>query len=141
MAAYRAGDAELARERLTAGLALYRGEFLADEPYASWAFAERARLAGIAGKGLRVLAGIAARRHAYEEAAGHLERLAAMDEYDVDVQRGLIALCLSRGRRSEAKRRYTVLRSRLREDFGEEPGFDLADAGLLHRQLGELLSV
>lgn len=141
LAAFRAEDHTLARQELSTGMSLYRGEFLADEPYASWAFAERSRLAGMAGQGLRALAAIAARVHDYEDAARHLERLARMDEYDVEVQRSLIAVCLVRGRRSEAKRRYTALRARLREDFGEDPGFDLADMSLLKPQLGQLLAL
>ena len=141
MGAFRANDTARAREELVAGLDLYRGEFLADEPYAQWALTERSRLAGVAGRGLRVLASIAVGRHDYDEATRHLERLATIDEYDVDVQRSLIAMCLARGRRSEAKRRYMALRSRLKHEFGEEPGFDLADTGLLRRQLGEMLSI
>ena len=52
--------------------------------------------------------------------------LAEMEPLDTDVQRLFIELCLKRGRRSEALRRYSVLRKRLMTVFKEEPDFDLA---------------
>lgn len=45
----------------------------------------------------------------------------------MDVQRRLLAVCLKRGRRSEAVRRYKSLRVHMLHTFGEEPGFSLAD--------------
>ena len=44
-----------------------------------------------------------------------------------DVQRQLIEIWLQQGRRSDAVRRYDVLRTRTLREFGEEPGFTLSD--------------
>ena len=127
MALYEAGNHELAAEQLKQATSLYRGDFLADEPYAEWALAERNRLATVASKTLRVLSAIHLRARDYDAATRALERLAGLDSYDVNVQRELIRLCIARGRLSEAKRRYAMFRSRLMRDFGQRPDFGLAD--------------
>jgi DNA-binding SARP family transcriptional activator len=43
------------------------------------------------------------------------------------VQRELLEVCLRRGRRTEATRRYQALRMRTMRELGQEPGFSLAD--------------
>lgn len=125
-------DADEFERALAAGetacaLELYRGEFLADEPYASWAHPERQRLHELACAALRqtVEERLAAGDGPAARAA--LSRLADMQPYDEDVHRELIAFELSRGRRSDALRRYTAFSHRLREAFGEEPAFGLAE--------------
>jgi DNA-binding SARP family transcriptional activator len=50
-----------------------------------------------------------------------------MEPLDSDVQRTLIEVCLRRGRRSEAIRRYGVLRQRMLRSFGQEPDFELSE--------------
>jgi DNA-binding SARP family transcriptional activator len=118
---------ELAAPAIESALALYGGEFLADEPYASWAIAERQRLHELACEGLSALGAIRARQGHARAASEALGRLASMQPYDEDVHRRLIELDLARGRRSDALRRYSALRSRLRQAFGEEPGFTPAE--------------
>jgi len=116
-----------ARAGLEGGLALYGGDFLADEPYAEWAIPERDRLRTLAGEALRALAAIK-RDHGDLVGAGvELERLVGLEPYDVDIHRELIEITLRRGRRTEAVRRYEVLRRRMLETFGEELDFTLAD--------------
>ena len=44
-------------------MALYRGDFLADEPYADWALDERDRMHGLAGRAIRALTKIMFGRH------------------------------------------------------------------------------
>jgi DNA-binding SARP family transcriptional activator len=129
-AAEARGDEEQAIERLTAGLALYGGDFLADEPYAEWAFAERDRLRQVASEGLRTLAGLKQRRDDLAGAAADLERLSELEPFDVDVYRELLLVLLRRGRRTEAVRRYTAFRHRMLTTFGEELDFTLADVAL-----------
>jgi DNA-binding SARP family transcriptional activator len=120
----------LQRGELEAALELYRGEFLADEPYACWAQAERQRLHELACEALRELALGRLERGELHGAHESLARLAAMAPYDEDVHRKLIELDLLRGRRSDALRRYEALRRRLREAFEEEPSF--TPASLAH---------
>jgi DNA-binding SARP family transcriptional activator len=116
-------------ERLEHALSLYEGDFLADEPYAEWALGERDRLRELAAEALRTLTEAAVRKGDLGAAADHLRRLADMHPFDVDVQREFIALCVRRGRRSDAMRRYVALRGRLYEHFGERLEFDLTDLG------------
>lgn len=129
--AFANGEPKAAAERIERGLDLYRGDFLADEPYAEWALDERNRLRGLAGRALRLLADQALSDYDLDTAATHLQRLAEVDPFDIDVQRTLIALCLRRGRRSEALRRFNALRQRLLSAFGELPDFELADLAQL----------
>jgi DNA-binding SARP family transcriptional activator len=136
---FEARSPGLAAEQLEAGLSLYRGDFLADEPYADWALTERNRLADIASTGLRTLAAIRLQAGDYEAASRPMERLAELDSYDVAVQHDLIRLCITRGRLSDAKRRYASLRSRLMRDFGQQPGFALADVASAQELSGERL--
>ncbi len=125
--ACRHEDEKRARRNLERGMALYGGDFLADEPYAEWVIAERDRLRGLAGEALRALAAI---KHGAGDLAGagaELERLVGLEPYDVDVHRELIAITLRRGRRTEALRRYEWLRRRMLDTFGEDLDFTLAD--------------
>ena len=120
-------DPEQARAQLEAGLALYGGDFLADEPFAEWPIAERDRLRQLAARGLRALADVLEQAGEVDAAVDTLDRLVAMDPYDLDVQRTLLRLCLRQGRRTDAVRRYTALRRRMLALFGEDLDFTLAD--------------
>jgi DNA-binding SARP family transcriptional activator len=122
-----AGRVGLARERLERALELYTGDFLADEPYADWAMVQRDALRRLAADALRALAAIARRSGDLDAAGRHLERLGELEPFDIDVHREIIGLCLARGRRSEALRRYAALRVRILRTFGEEVDFALSD--------------
>jgi DNA-binding SARP family transcriptional activator len=124
---------QAAATELERGLAIYRGEFLAELPYAEWALDERHRLHDLACLGLRRLADIRLELRVLDGAARALERLATLQPFDEDVHRQLMELDIMRGRRSDAVRRYTALRSRLRRTFGQEPNFTLSD--LAHPRL------
>lgn len=108
-------------------LALYQGDFLADVPYAEWAMAERHRLHDLACVGLRKLIELYLVDGEPAKAFAALERLASMAPYDEAVHRRLIELDIAAGRRSDAIRRYSVLRSRVRRAFGHDLDFTLAD--------------
>jgi DNA-binding SARP family transcriptional activator len=131
--AIAADSPQAAAAELERGLAIYRGEFLAEIPYAEWALAERHRLHDLACLGLRRLADIRLELRSPDSAARALERLATLQPFDEDVHRRLMELDIVRGRRSDAVRRYAALRSRLRHTFGQEPDFTLAD--LAHTRL------
>jgi DNA-binding SARP family transcriptional activator len=106
---------------------LYRGHFMADEPYAEWTLAERDRLRALTAESLGMLAQMAANADDLEATAEHLGRLAELEPFDVQVQRDMLALQIRRGRHSEARRRYFALRARMREHFGQELDFTLSD--------------
>jgi DNA-binding SARP family transcriptional activator len=117
---------QAAAEDIERGLAIYRGDFLADAPYADWAMLERHRLRDLACTGLRSLTDIRLQRRSVDGAIASLEQLAGMQPYDEEVHRRLLELYVARGRRSEAVRRYASLRARIRRTFGHDPGFTLA---------------
>jgi DNA-binding SARP family transcriptional activator len=121
------GHTTLAREHLEHAMGLYGGDFLADEPYADWAITQRDLMRRLAADALRSLVVIARHEDDLEAAAAHLERLGDMEPFDTDVHRDVITLCLMRGRRSEALRRYAALRVRILRTFGEDIDFALAD--------------
>jgi DNA-binding SARP family transcriptional activator len=127
LAHLEAGRTALARERLEQALQLYRGDFLADEPYAEWALDERAHLRDLAARVLHTLARIDEQANDLEAAYLHLRRLAELEPLDIHVQRDLLAVCLRRGRRTEARRRYDALWRRSMRELGHEPGFLLTD--------------
>jgi DNA-binding SARP family transcriptional activator len=132
LAAHRSGDTAEAERVLGEALRLYRGEFLADDPYADWAFNEREYLRGLAGKDLAAMAQIAIAAGRLVGATEHLLRLSQLEPFDSHVHQMLIEVCLRRGRRTEALRHYDALRARLHRAFGERPDFDLT--GLACRQ-------
>lgn len=129
LAALGAGDVDSAEPTLTRAGALYRGDFLADEPYAEWAFAERDRLRGLAGQALRGLADVKAMQNDLEAATEQLQRRAELEPLDLDVQRDLLGMLMRRGRHAEAARRFETVRRRYRKTFGGDPPLDLAEIG------------
>ncbi len=131
LAACDQGYTEPAATHLAGAMRLYQGDFLAEDPYAEWALDERERLRELAGRALRAQVSIQVELSNLAAAADHARRLADMEPYDTDVQKLFIELCLKRGRRSEAHRRFAVLRKRLITSFEQEPDFSLAD--LAHR--------
>jgi DNA-binding SARP family transcriptional activator len=120
-------DPATAASDLERGLALYRGDFLADLPYADWAMGERDRLHNLACEGLRRLTEIHLDKRASASAIQSLERLASMTPYDEGAHRQLMELEIAAGRRSDAIRRYNVLRARIRRTFGHDLDFTPAD--------------
>jgi DNA-binding SARP family transcriptional activator len=133
LAARDQGMTEAAAVHLADALNLYRGEFLAGDPYLDWAIPERERLHQLACRALRAQVGISVELGELEPAADQARRLAEMEPFDSDTQRLLIEVCLRQGRHSEAHRRFTLFSKKLQQEFGREPDFGLADA---ERSLG-----
>ena len=127
LAALAAGERDTALHRLEPATNLYRGDFLADEPYAEWALSERDRFQELAGRALRALIELRLAADDLESAARHARRLADTEPYDNDAQRRHIELSLRRGRRTEAVRRYKLFQQRLQRNFDIEPDFTLAE--------------
>ncbi|MBA2506391.1 MAG: winged helix-turn-helix domain-containing protein [Thermoleophilaceae bacterium] len=121
------GENDQALASLDEALALLAGEFLADEPYAEWAYAERERLNGLAGKALRTVIRTRLDQADLPKAAERLEQLAELEPFDSDVQRRLLAVFVAQGRRTKAARRFAGFRMRMLREFGEEPEFSLSD--------------
>jgi DNA-binding SARP family transcriptional activator len=119
--------AEEAIASLEGGLALYGGDFLADLPYTDWTMAERHRLHHLACTALHRLTELRLQQGQSAEAGAALERLAKMSPYDEAVHRQLMELDIAAGRRSDAMRRYTALRARIRRTFGHDLDFTPAD--------------
>jgi DNA-binding SARP family transcriptional activator len=121
------GRAEEAEGHLAEALTLYRGDFLAGDPYLDFALPERDRLRDLAGRALRERVRTAVALSRLDAAAEHAARLAELEPFDADAQRLVIEVCLRRGRHSEAHRRYAVYRKKLAAAFGSEPRFDLRE--------------
>ncbi|HTX47066.1 MAG TPA: BTAD domain-containing putative transcriptional regulator [Solirubrobacteraceae bacterium] len=114
-------------DKLNAALEIYAGDFLADEPYAEWAFSERDRLRDVAGQALRSLSTVHLASGKVDNATRCLQRLTEVDPLDENVERQLIGLHLQAGRHGQALRRYEWLRQRMRQEFGTELSFELRD--------------
>jgi DNA-binding SARP family transcriptional activator len=125
--AMAAGDSERAVPLFETAIERYKGDFLADEPYAQWALTERDRLRALASDALAQLMAVRVHSGDFDGAFPLMDRLAALQPYDMEVQRRRIAMMLLRGRRSDAVRQYEALRRRMLETFGERLGFRLAD--------------
>lgn len=118
-------DPAAADQHLRRAMEIYRGPFMADEPYAHWVSDERNRLAGMAIYALRILTALARERGDASSAIEHLKRLAELEPLDSGAHRELVQALLAGGLRSEAKRRYDSFAHRLWRELGEEPGFDI----------------
>ncbi|MGH2925993.1 MAG: BTAD domain-containing putative transcriptional regulator [Solirubrobacterales bacterium] len=121
------GQPEAAAPILTSAAKLHRGEFLADDPQAEWALEERERLHGLVARACEALIDAALSAGDLGSATESARRLADLEPLDAGVQRQLIELWLRQGRRSDAARRYELLRTRTLREFGEEPDFSLSD--------------
>ena len=127
-------DRGTAEDRLAYALELYRGDLLADLPYAEWTLAERERLRELRARSLQALATMGFDAHDFDRAEEYLGRLAEMEPFDNDIQRKHIALSMRRGRYSRASRLYGLFRHRMLQEFGEVPDFELAD---IRRELSD----
>ncbi len=127
LAAREQGMTEAAAVHLADAIGLYRGEFLAGDPYLDWAIPERERLHQLACRTLRAQVEIAIEQGELELGASQARRLAEMEPFDSDTQRLLIEICLRQGRRSEAHRRFALFAKKLQQEFGRAPDFTLAD--------------
>jgi DNA-binding SARP family transcriptional activator len=123
------GEGNAALAPLERALALYQGDFLSEDPYAEWAIEERDRLRELAGRELRAVISLRRSVGDLDAATEHARRLAGLEPFDMDVQRDFLEICIKRGRRSEAMRRYALIRRRVRREFGHDPDFTLSDLG------------
>jgi DNA-binding SARP family transcriptional activator len=125
MRSFADGDSATAINRFEAAVAMYRGDYLADDRYSEWAFLERERLRDLVTIPLRALAEL--RSDDPDAAIGYLNRLAEMEPFDNEIQRQLLVQLVKQGRRSRAVRQYHAFQMRLLRAFNDKPTFDLAE--------------
>lgn len=118
---------EIAVTHLRQAVAMYREDFLGDEPQSEWAVPERERLREHMEDALEALAALYLGAGAVQAAASCLRRLVEMRPYDPDAHRRLLTVLISQGRYSHARRCYDGFSSRLGRTFATTPGFTLAD--------------
>lgn len=118
---------EIAMVHLRDAVAMYRGDFLSDEPEADWARAEREHLREHMEDALGGLAELYVAAGDAAAATLCLRRLAELRPYDADTHRRLLVVLLAQGRRSHAWRCYEVFCERVEREFATAPGFTLAD--------------
>jgi len=118
---------EIATVHLRRAVAMYRGDFLADEPHADWARHERELLREHMEDALAALAELYLAARDPGASTSCLRRLAEMRPLDADVHRRLLTVLLEQGRHSHAARCYDAFCARLLRDFGRPPGFTLAE--------------
>ena len=125
--AFLSGSRDLAVTSFERALSLYRGEFLADEPYADWATDERERLRALTHIPLRTMAEMRLALGDLAGAAPYVERLGQMEPLDPDIHRLLLQIWIQLGRHSRARRHFELFGARMRRTFGEPLDFDLAE--------------
>ena len=122
-----------AADCLEQAMDLYKGNFISEEPFAEWAFTEREMIEeDLACKALDRLVEHYLQRGDLPAATAQLERTTELRPLDDEVQRQLIGLYLEQGRHSDASRRFVTFRQRMLDEFGQEPGFSLADLAGSH---------
>jgi DNA-binding SARP family transcriptional activator len=119
------GSSTSALPHLHKAASLYRGDFMAEDPYAEWALEERERLRDLAALALRGYVELLVDAGELEAAVAPARRLCELEPFDDGAQKLLIELSLRRGRRSEAVRRYDSYRGRVQRCLGVQPEFDL----------------
>jgi DNA-binding SARP family transcriptional activator len=112
---------------LERAMSLYRGDLIAEEPFAEWAFAERELMRGLAYKALSRLVEHYLECGDIPAATAQLERAGELRPLDDEVQRQLIGVYLEQGRHSDAARRFAAYRKRILDEFGTEPNFSLTE--------------
>ncbi len=126
------GQAQFAEAEYLAADALYRGDYLEEDPYEDWALADRERLRD-------VRTALVIRLAALRDAAGDIDRAIVYcqraflaDPCREDVCRRLMELLQRAGRSGEALRVYNTCSSALRNELGVGPS---AATRRLHRAL------
>ncbi len=116
-----AGEREEAIGTYEKAVALYRGDFMEDEPFADWCWQERERLRETCLEALRSLAALQGERGRWERSIRHLRHALVLDQLREEVHRELMYALWAAGRRGEAVRQYGLCAGVLRDELGLEP--------------------
>lgn len=115
------GDHDHAITRLNCAITYWTGEYLTGL-YSDWALRRRERLRRLYALCLQRLAESEVRLNRYDDAAQHWLQLVAMDPYNEEAQRGLMAFYVRRGEVAKAAEHYLRYAKLLRDELGVEPG-------------------
>lgn len=103
-------------------LALYRGDFIPEEPYTDWIMRERERLHGLYLNTLIACLEAHMRRSAWREALLVARHLLGREPWLEEVWQAQIACYVQLGRRSEALQSYRDCEEHLRRELDAAPG-------------------
>lgn len=106
---HRAGEPDRALDAYAAGVALYMGEYLAEDPRVAWAGPLRGRLREDWLQALEAMSLIYGQCGAYEQQETVLRTVIRMDPYREHSHRALMTLLASQGRGTEALVHYRQL--------------------------------
>ncbi len=119
--AYREEDYEEAMRRLQEAVALYRGEYLAEDRYEEWALQIRERYRERFVEVLSLLADSLARQGQYARALGYLERAISEAPLHETLYRQMMVYAFCAGERARALGAYERCRAVLERELGERP--------------------
>lgn len=112
---------EAATHTYEAAVQLYRGDFLEDEPFAEWCWAEREHLRETCLDVLKRLSALGAKAGEWEQSLKHLRHALRIDPLREEVHRELMRSLWAAGRRDEALRQYEVCRELLERELDVIP--------------------
>lgn len=115
------GDAARAVAAFEAAVALYRGDFMADEPYADWCQQERELLRETCLELLQRLAALTAAAAEWDRSVRFLRTAVDLDPLRERNHRELMQALWAVGRRDEAVRQYHLCQGLLRRELGVPP--------------------
>jgi DNA-binding SARP family transcriptional activator/Flp pilus assembly protein TadD len=104
-----------------AALALYRGDLLADDPYADWCSQKRDSLRTLREQLMMTLGRRYAAAQQHERAIAQFEALVASFSANEDAHRELMTLYALTGRRSDALRQFRRCQDAVRAELDAEP--------------------
>ncbi|MBI2876773.1 MAG: GAF domain-containing protein [Candidatus Tectomicrobia bacterium] len=115
------GDTPTATRAYEAAVQLYRGDFLEDEPFSEWCWAEREQLREACLEVLKRLAGLCVKAGEGERGVKHLRHALRIDPLREEVHRELMRCLWAAGRRDEALRQYEICRGLLERELDISP--------------------
>lgn len=121
MRAEHAGQEALAVDLYRQAIRLYRGDFLAEDPYEEWTLAPREELRDIYLTILDRLGRYALHAGDFASAQAHWRTLLRHDPWREDIYRQMIASCAVNGQRCQALQWYELCRQALSDQLGLPP--------------------
>jgi DNA-binding response OmpR family regulator len=117
----RVGETARALDAYATGVALYAGDYLAEDAYADWARPARERLREDWLRALTAMATLHGERGEHEQQEAMLRAVLRADPYREHSHRALMTLLATQGRGAEALVLYRRLETLLRAEFSASP--------------------